>query len=142
MTLTDRLGQAKFFYNVGKEYGEVFRGSLTGGAALTFVAKYLGLSTTGAVLVGALLVPVFVLIAVAAGYGVVRWRIIHATIEREWAANPFQRAQIDTLREIRDRLPVSTGSRLHPAHYIPRQKSGGVNGSQEPGIAAPAQSGL
>lgn len=107
MTLTDRLGLGKFYYNVGKEYGEVFRGSLTGGAALTFVAKYLGLNTLGAVVVGALLVPAFLAIAITAGYLVVRWRIVHKTIESEWAANPFQRAQIDTLRAIQDELRVA-----------------------------------
>jgi hypothetical protein len=114
VTLTDRVGYGKLCYNLGKEYAEVFRGSLTGGAALTFVAKYLGLGTLGAVAIGALLVPVFLAIAVTAGYLVIRWRIVHATIEREWANNPYERAHIDTLREIRDELRARGQVRLEP----------------------------
>jgi hypothetical protein len=105
MTLADRAGLLKFYWNVGKEYGDLVRGSVTGGAMLTFVANYLGVGPVGAVLIGISLIPVTVGIAVAAGYGIVRWRVIHATIEREWENNPYQRATIDTLREIRDRLP-------------------------------------
>ena len=105
MTLGDRLGYVKFLWNLGKEYGDLFRGSVTGGAALTFVANWLGLGKVASILVGAALVPVAVAIAVSAGYLVVRWRVVHATIEREWENNPFMRAQIDVLREIRDRLP-------------------------------------
>lgn len=104
MTLADRVGYGKFLYTVGKEYAEIFRGSVTGGAVLTGVASYLGMGKMGAVLLGAMLVPLFLLIAISAGFCVVRWRVIHATIEREWENNPFQRAQIDTLREIRDEL--------------------------------------
>ena len=111
MTLTDRLGFAKFFYNVGKEYADLFRGSVTGGAAITFVANYFGLSKLAAIGVGATLVPVSLAIAIGAGYLVVRWRVIHKTIEKEWENNPFMRTQIDLLREIRDRVstPVIVG---------------------------------
>ena len=111
MTLTDRLGFAKFFYNVGKEYADLFRGSVTGGAAITFVANYFGLSKLAAIGVGATLVPVSLAIAIGAGYLVVRWRVIHKTIEKEWENNPYMRTQIDLLREIRDRVstPVLVG---------------------------------
>jgi len=111
MTLTDRLGFAKFFYNVGKEYADLFRGSVTGGAAITFVANYFGLSKLAAIGVGATLVPVSLAIAIGAGYLVVRWRVIHKTIEKEWENNPYMRTQIDLLREIRDRVstPVIVG---------------------------------
>jgi len=112
MTLIDRLGYAKFCWNVGKEYGDLFRGSVTGGAALTFVANWLGLGKLPSILIGVALVPVAVGIAVTAGYIVVRWRIVHATIEKEWENNPYMRTQIDLLREIRDRVshhPVIVG---------------------------------
>jgi hypothetical protein len=102
VTLTDRVGYAKFCFNVGKEYGDLFRGSVTGGAALTFVANWLGLSPLASVGVGVALVPVAIAISVGAGYLVVRWRIVHATIEQTWEHNPFMRAEIDLLREIRD----------------------------------------
>lgn len=106
MTFANRLGYSKFLYNQGKEYAEVFRGSLTGGAVLTFLASYFGLSRGASIAIGLMLIPLFVVLALACGHAVVRWRIYHGTIEQEWQANPYLKAHIDTLIEIRDRLPA------------------------------------
>lgn len=100
MTFAERLGFAKYLYNLGKEYGDLFRGSVTGGVGLTFLANYFGLGKGASIAVGACLVPIALAIGISAGWVVWRWRITHATIEKEWENNPFQRAQIDTLRKI------------------------------------------
>lgn len=101
---SDKIGFSKYLFNVGKEYAELFRGSLTPTLLVGFVATQQGASLKTSAL-SALGVPLaFIVVGLVAGVIVWRWRITHATIEREWENNPFARKQIDTLTEIRDEL--------------------------------------
>ena len=100
MTLTDRVGFGKFLFNVGKEYGDLLRGSFTSAGVVAYIAGWAGLDKGWALAVGVLVLPVTIGVSITAGWAIVRWRVIHATIEREWANNPFQRAQTDLLRDI------------------------------------------
>lgn len=99
------LGTAKFYYNMGKEYGDLVRGGLTGSAVVTWVGHQLGLSPLVAVAAGVTVVlPVTLLLAVLAGWAVVRWRVIHRTLEHEWQNSPYQVAQLEALHNIRAEL--------------------------------------
>jgi len=102
MTFTNRLGLLKYLYNLGKEYADLFKGTLTPTLIAGYMANQAGHTATASAGT-ALLVPLATLvIAIVAGYVTWRWRIVHATIGHEWDANPYMRAQIDLLREIRD----------------------------------------
>jgi hypothetical protein len=129
MTLTDRLGLVKYFYNLGKEYADVLKGTLTPTLLAGYMANQAGATTTAATGT-ALLVPVaMVVVSLVAGWITWRWRIVHATIAHEWDANPYYRAHIEMLREIRDRLPTYRNGYEERAHALARARDPWAGGA-------------
>jgi hypothetical protein len=102
--LRDRIGLAKYYFNVGKEYAELLRGSLTPTLLAGFVTHQGGGSVSTSFLTAALVPVGFIVAGLVMGKVIVHWRIVHRTIEHEWENNPVTKKQIELSTEIRDEL--------------------------------------
>ena len=100
MTVGDRVGLVRYYQTLGQSYAEMFRGSLTAGGVVTAGAAWLGMGKTGALILGVASIAFWQCLAVGFGYAVWRWRVIHATLEREWHNSPATLRQMELLEQI------------------------------------------
>jgi hypothetical protein len=125
VTTADRLGTLVYWRNLGQSWSEMFRGSFTASGFVTAAAAWLGMSKSGALLLGLASTFFWPTLAILCGYGVWRWRVIHAQLERERDNTPATAEQLALLREI----AKNTG---HLSGYVVRPDNTGyllgVNG--------------
>ena len=96
----DRIGMLRLYQVIGQGYAEIFRGSLTASGIVTAGAAWLGMGKTGALLLGLLSLGFWLALAIVFGWSVIRWRVIHKTLDAQWRNDPFAVRQMDLLEAI------------------------------------------
>lgn len=98
--IADTLGRARYFQILGRDYADVVRGSMTSAAIVTAGAGWLGLSKPLSIVIGAATIPAWVALSILLGWGVWKWRVLHATLTAEYRNDPYRSESLDLLREI------------------------------------------
>jgi ABC-type spermidine/putrescine transport system permease subunit II len=128
MTWGDRLGTFRFYQNMGDPLAHMVRESVKPALGTTALATYLGASPSMSIVIGIGTVAAFLALAIAFGYVVVRYRIIHSQITQEWQNNPLMLRQIALLEAIEKNTcsPADTSGYTADPHVTYRPKDARV----------------
>lgn len=94
------LGTLRYYQTIGQGYADLFRGAFTASSFVTAGAAWLGVGKAGAIAIGVASMFFWIVLAMAFGYVVWRYRVIHSTLEREWKNSPATVRQIELLEAI------------------------------------------
>ena len=137
MTWADRVGTTIYWRNLGQGYAEMFRGGVTASGMLTGLAVWLGMGKAASIALGVASMALRPALSVLCGWGIWRWRIIHAQIERERDNDARTTETLALLREIAENTRPRPPKPWTPdtGEFLPARDltwSGGPGGTAEP----------
>jgi len=94
------LGTARFWMGLGQSYADAIRTGASASAILASAAKYLGLSATASVTIGVSAFLAWPVVALAFGWAIWRYKLVHAEMTRQMEVNPAVVSHLDLLGKI------------------------------------------